>query len=145
MHSLGGIPSAGSLCQDTAFCPHFLDTVLRSARFESLGAFEIILGRAFAGGEFEGLAQRLRRVEAVGEDLCDLTARHNAVAAIACLAFISLEEDETVLVRSIIVKPPERSGRRSLEPFSSFRLERIRLDRGPNLVTSQSDDIGIIP
>jgi hypothetical protein len=48
MHSLGGIPSAGSLCQDTAFCPHFLDTVLRSARFESLGAFEIILGRRLA-------------------------------------------------------------------------------------------------
>jgi hypothetical protein len=59
--------------------------------------------------ELEGLAQRLVRVEAADQDLGDLASRDDTVAGIAGLAAVTLEEDEPVLVRTVVVEPAGRT------------------------------------
>jgi hypothetical protein len=55
--------------------------------------------------QLEGLAQRLLRVQALDQHLGDLAPRHDAIARIARMAPVALEEDETMFVRAVVVEP----------------------------------------
>ena len=103
---------------------HAIQHALRVRIKRSEQRIEIALCWAGGSDEFEGLAQRTIGPEAADENLSDLTSRNDAVTGIACVAFVALEEDEPVLIRTIVVEPAGSDDRvrqpaRSHEPFGS--------------------------
>src|SRR5208283_76680 len=55
--------------------------------------------------QLEGLAQGVIGAEAADQDIGDLASRNYAIARIACLACIALQEDKPVLVRTVVIEP----------------------------------------
>ena len=79
----------------------------RRSRKRSSGErrLEVGAGRPTFGNEFEGRAQGGLRAEAVYQQLGELPPRHHAVAGVAGLRRVALQQHQAGLVGSVVVKP----------------------------------------
>ena len=66
---------------------------------------EVVLRRTAGGDELKGLSQRLGGRQADDQDLGDLTTGDDAIAGIASMASVTLEEHEVMLVGLVVVDP----------------------------------------
>jgi len=67
---------------------------------------EVLLRRAVLGDQLEGLAHRLTGTETLDQHVRNLAPSHDAIAEIAHLASIALQEHQSVLIGWVIVEPP---------------------------------------
>src|SRR5450631_2497972 len=66
---------------------------------------EIFLCRTLGCNKFEGLSEGLFRRQATDKNLCDLASSDDAIAGVASLPRIALQEDQLMLIGFVVVEP----------------------------------------